>query len=323
MTEAVDPSRLTELRKRRRLTQEALAKQAGVSKQTVYRLEKGQQSGNRQKSVKGLCEALGVDADVLSGQAPLPPSDRPSSEPSDDSRYQLNVRLDGAVRNAFSLVALRYKIPISRIVELAPLLFVLAAERSLDRRRANLVKLVALFAQGDELRRNFWHLPDSIMRGFEADRAIEEEAKSIENLDIFGLAISDDIFNGEVYDEAEDNPFVAWLKEQLDERKDIAEVSYFDRGSTSYRVCRRDASVLTGGDQEFAERILEGWVLLHEMPRELLEKGATSARTEWLRAKLEAVREEARRGFEELSPKKLEEILQGFETNLNEEGAQL
>jgi hypothetical protein len=46
----------------------------------------------------------------------------------------VTYREDGAVRNAFTLTALRYQVPIARIVELAPLLFVLAAEASLKRR---------------------------------------------------------------------------------------------------------------------------------------------------------------------------------------------
>lgn len=292
MTQALDPGRLRLLRKRRGLTQEALATKAGLSKQTVYRLERGGQLGNRQRSLEGLCRALGVDADVLSGRMPLPVSDQPPSEPSDDSRYQLNVRLDGAVRNAFSLVALRYKIPISRIVELAPLLFVLAAEGSLDRRRAKLAELEAQFEREDELRSNFPHLPYSIAPCFEADDSIAEEYASIENLDIFGLRISDDIFYrfgpvAKEYHADKHNPFAVYLMNEVSKKDGLAEIIYLGSGHSVYRVCQEDASALADGDEELAKCILHGGVLINEMPRELLGEGTTAARIAWMRPKLE------------------------------------
>jgi hypothetical protein len=223
------------------------------------------------------------------------------------------VRLDGAVRNAFSLVGLRYKIPISRVVELAPLLFVLAAEGSLDRRRAKLAELEALFEREDELRSNFPHLPHSIAPCFKADDAKAEENESIENLDIFGLGIPDYIFNGgdpvaKEYNSRKHNPFVTYLKEAVSEKKNLAEISYFGSwASTVCRVCQEDASALVGGDEELAECILEGGIQIHEMPRELLEKGATDARIAWMRPKLEEWR--ARKAEES---RLLEEFLSGM-----------
>jgi hypothetical protein len=192
---------------------------------------------------------------------------------------------------------------------LAPLLFLLAAEGSLDRRRAKLAELEALFQREDELRSNFPHLPYLIAPGFEADDAIAEEYSSIENLDIFGRIIHDDIFDrfapvANEYDAGKHNPFVTYLKEEASGKRSLAEVSYFGSGaSTVCRVCQEDASALAGGDEELTECILEGGIQIHEMPRELLEKGATNARMAWMRPKLEEWRAreaQASRLFEEL-----------------------
>ena len=139
MSQTIDPSRLKELRTRNRLTQDDLGKKAGVDKQTIYRLEAGRQPA-RTSTVEKLAATLGVLSGVLTGQAPLPGSDSglTRAQPLNDEDYPINVPVDGAIRNAFSLVQMRYRVPIARIVELAPLLFVLAAEASLERRSSSI-----------------------------------------------------------------------------------------------------------------------------------------------------------------------------------------
>lgn len=308
MTQHVDPDRLKKLRTRRKLSQKQLAKRARppLNPQTIYRLEKGRESNIRKSTIEKLCKALGVEADVLSGKKPIPIEDEPTAERQDSNEYQLNYRVDGSLRNAFSLVALRYGIPIARIVELGAFLFVLAAEQSLERRRSKLAELEALLHRESELRRNFPHLPRSITPGFEADEAIHEEKKSIDARDIFGSRLSDDIFGPfgpveEDYDTGEHNPFVTHLKEAASKFANIADIGLFEVGDvTSYRVCREDAIKLAAGDEDLAEGILSGCVQLHEMPRELLKDEASAERVKWMRPKVEAAREAARKRGAEL-----------------------
>ena len=297
MTQHVDPDRLKQLRTLQHWSQKQLAEKARrLNQQTIYRLEKGDVSNIRKTTIEKLCKALGVEADVLSGKKPIPIEYGPTGEPHYSDDYQLNVRVDGSLRNAFSLVALRYGIPIARIVELAAFLFVLAAEQSLERRRSKLAELEALFDRELELRTSFPHLPLSITPGFEADGAIGEEKSSIDARDIFGSRLSDNIFwrfgpVEEDYDAGQHNPFVTYLKEAASKFIDIEDIGSLGvRHASSYYVCREDAIKLAGGDEDLAEEILLGWVQLHEMPRDLLKDEATAERVKWMRSKVEAAR---------------------------------
>lgn len=134
MENRIDPDRLRQLRNRKGKdwTQEKLAKKAGLAKQSIYRLEKGQQPGGRKQTLDGLCKALGVDEDVLTGKAPMPEQPRRKDEPSSRDFRQLNVRVSGQVRNALFLAARRYGVDQTKIIELAPLLFTIIAENSLE-----------------------------------------------------------------------------------------------------------------------------------------------------------------------------------------------
>ncbi len=60
-------------------------------------------------------------------------------------------------------------------------------------------------------------------------------------------------------------------------------IETFGRHWTSYKVCDEYAMKLAGGDEELAESILNGHVLLHEIPRQLLRTDAIVARQAWLR----------------------------------------
>ena len=131
----LDPERVRKLRDRLSLSQEGLAKRAdNLNKQTIYRLEK-RRSPVRKGTLGRLAQALGVDPEVLTGEKPIPSDASQPSASEDEASYQLNVRVDAAVRNAFELVARRYKISVPKIAQLAPLLFVIIAEQSLKHRR--------------------------------------------------------------------------------------------------------------------------------------------------------------------------------------------
>ena len=208
--------------------------------------------------------------------------------------YRINVRVDGVVRNAFSLTAMRYQVPITRIVELAPLLFVLVAEASLERRRAKLAELKEALSRAGTLAEDFPYLPNSIRADFSAEDAFLAEERSIEKRDIMANRLPDDIFwlHDAVdpdYDEGEHNPFVLYLR-QASPAAPLASLSRFDRSSTEYEVCREDALKLADGHEDLADSILDGVAMLHDMPRDLLDPDAGDARTAWLREKWEACR---------------------------------
>jgi transcriptional regulator with XRE-family HTH domain len=67
--------RLRELRERKGLSQEGLARQVGVGRDAVWLWEKGRRTPALDTAAK-LAAALGVSIDVLAGVAPMPPAPR-------------------------------------------------------------------------------------------------------------------------------------------------------------------------------------------------------------------------------------------------------
>src|SRR5271166_5774326 len=104
-------SRLWELRTRQRLTRKALATKARINAETIYRIEGSRYATIRATTIEALAGALGVSPAVLTGELPMPaPAPQPDRvRPPGGADYSINVPVDGAVRNAFSLVQMRYR----------------------------------------------------------------------------------------------------------------------------------------------------------------------------------------------------------------------
>ncbi len=302
MSKSIDPCRLKELRTRAGLKRKTLGEKTGINPQTIYRIEAGRPEARspRRETVEKLAATLGVSPEVLTGEAPLPDTEPTRAGRSNDEDYSINVLVDGAVRNAFTLTAIRYRVPITQIVKLAPFLFVLAAEASLERRISKLGDLEKALNRARELESNFPHLPSSLSPS--SYEYIDAERKSISARDIWGDRVPDDIFAGafaieENYDRETLNPFVKYLKETVpaEAEADVASIHGFDRSSSSFTgsscaftVCWEDALKLADGDVELATSIVEGEVILHKIPRELFNDDAVDARIAWLREKRDA-----------------------------------
>lgn len=278
---------LKRLRNLRGLSQSELAKAASIPKDTVSRLERGKQSGAG-RAGKALAKALGVDFAVLTGDAKVTVPDEDSTGSWLDNRtHPLNVRVDGAVRNAYALAALRYNIPLARIVELAPLLFVLAAERSLARRTRLLAELDEALGQADHIAGKFRHLPYTFLPSHGVSEYIGAEEDSIGAHDLLAETVDHASFwkffgRRDDYEQAEHNPFVLSLREEATD-PGIAKIDYFLGMDCDFRICRKDAVRIADGDLELAEGILCGHVLIHEMPTALMDDTATAERLVWLR----------------------------------------
>jgi len=272
MAQMIDAERLKQLRTLRGFTQEELAQRGRVNKQTVYRLEKGKKAG-RPRTHGQLAQALGVHPEVLTGEKPIPSEiSQPSATTADEAAYQLNVRVDAAVRNAFELVARRYRISVPKIAQLAPLLLVIIAEGSLRHRRENLDELKAALRRlyefediSSKLQSKFPHIPFPNIDWEDQDEAIKAEELSIERRDLFAQGRFDPYGS---QDENEDNPFTAYLKGLTAGYDDDITIRSLGPTSTEYRVCRSEAIELTESD-EYTERLLDGEVPIHRMPRDL------------------------------------------------------
>jgi transcriptional regulator with XRE-family HTH domain len=275
MAQVIDAERLKWMRKRRRLTQDELAGKARLNKQTVYRLER-ENRPIRKRNLEGLAQGLAVDPEVLTGEKPIPLDVSEPSAPADEIAYQLNVRVDAPIRNAFELVARQYRVSVPKIAQLAPLLFVIIAEASLKHHGKKLDELEAALDRVAEAESDFPHLVG--LQTGDQERGIQAERASIKNRDLFGQERFDPYGVSQFLDEGEDNPFAAYLKALTAGRDDIT-VSALGPTSTEYRVCRTAAAELAGGDEEVADWLLKGEVPIHRMPRGLK---TVAERVEWI-----------------------------------------
>lgn len=286
MRKPIDGTRVKVLREQKKLSQAELAKKARISVDSLSRIECGRQSGKAGKTVENLSRALGVSEDVLRGDAPMPETSE--AEPT-GLRRQLNVRVSDAVRNAFALAAIRYGIPANQIVELAPFLFVVAAEQSLRRRSERVAEMQSAIDRAWEVGESSrsYLLRNTAYELLGETVHLEVERTSIASRDILAEETLSDVFlsrSEEVdadFDEARDNPFVDTLRE-LAARSDAAEIERFWPGDIEYRVCRDEAVAFAGGNENVAEMILNGTIALHDIPSELRRDDAADRRKVWL-----------------------------------------
>jgi transcriptional regulator with XRE-family HTH domain len=256
-------------RKNKRLSQEELADAAKVDTSTISRMERGDSGRVRKHTLEQLAAALETKPEEL--------CEVPKSEP-DFVKLPMHV----AARNALALVAKRYGVSRSDIVQLAPLLFYLAAEHSLSARRDHLGEIDETANSLEVLQSQMPHLPSLYPVDEEALRA---ERESIEARDLFGRRFANQRSFGErreSYEDNQHNPFAAFLTEALEKTRgpnDADEpVRYTTSCSPSYWICYDEAAEIVGGDEGAAWPIVEGNAALHEMP-----KGTPKRRAEWVR----------------------------------------
>lgn len=301
MRRIIDGSRLKTLMDQQGRGPKALAREAEkiapkcrVSVRTISRLRSGSYTGSvRPGTCDALAKVLGVEQGVLTGDLPMPAKEGASAIPVLPT--QITVRLSADVRNALTLTAWRYKVPVTRIVELAALNFCLLAEASLAERRRQLGHLEAAQASAEALGEHFQHLPFEAVFNYDAQELIRSERKSINNRDVFAEHITVDGLSTWLgnYDPEAGNPFAAFLRKMAVDVSEHSpeqrvEVLGVGRHSVNYEVCQDFAHQISNGDEWLTSNILDGSVALHEMPRAYLEPGAEQARMAWLKEKAPA-----------------------------------
>jgi hypothetical protein len=213
-------------------------------------------------------------------------------------------------------VSQRYGVPFNHIVELAPALFYIAAEKSLKKRAESIEKLSRSLDATDSLTMNFPHLPRSITPTFEADDAIAAEEESIAARDIFGRLVekNDQLFwrfgpVQEGYESAKHNPFSFYLLSEAESFNDDLWIEFVDTEyGADYQVCRKDAIEFCGGDTALAFVVLSGLVLLRDMPPELTGENSPKPvpaevmekRVTWLREQAAVARERQKQRTDKL-----------------------
>ncbi len=286
MRKSISPDILRQLRDEEEMSLDELAIKAKVDKGTIHRIEQGKQRQQRQSTVDKLSRALNVDASVLLGKTARPAS-KAEHNITAFGKQQLNVRINSAARNALALVARRYKVSVPHLVESAPLLFLLAAERCLQQRRERLNQLETTIDEIGTSHVNFPHVPQSAFyRMFDA---VEYEDESIRKRDLFGEVVNEaPIHDGnEIYEEYEQNPFALFVKEEAEKvSPDIKVSGWSSYSGPDYEICSDEALAIVGGDKDAADAILRGAAPLNELPKELRASDADlNMRAEWAKEK--------------------------------------
>jgi transcriptional regulator with XRE-family HTH domain len=260
----IRPEALQRLRKRRRLTLDQLAEKSGVNKQTIHRLERGQHGQARESTLAKLARALGVDAESLTEPAHNGQESPSAREP---NKSQLNLRISGQARNALLLVSQRYHAKPAQIIELAPLLFNWAAEKSLLKRDERIDTLRQREVELSETIQRFADEVSDLTGGQrppielpDMDEVWSEEDAGIQVRWLFG-------------EFGASGPIADLLDELVLEIGEQAEFTGWHPGSSpTYLICKNDAQWLAGGDEAAFENVIQGYAPLHEMPGEFWDQ---------------------------------------------------
>ena len=166
--DGIDPDALKAARERHGMTQAQLADALGCGKETVSRWERGRSRRLHPRHRESLCAALGVHWPALADAG----SGAPDGISGDD------------VPAALRLAAERYGVGVRDVMEAAPLLFAVAAERSLTERRR---RLDAARAEAESAGRVLADKAPYLGRA--VAEAVRKEEKSIAENDISGRLV--------------------------------------------------------------------------------------------------------------------------------------
>ena len=305
----IDSERLRSLRKEQKLSLVKLAEKTkrvnppGITEKTIQRLEAPSQQNTtvREHTVESLTKALKVDVGVLTGELPLPESDKvPADNP---DRVPIGAQIAPKTRLAYDLIKRRYGVSVTEIINAAPLFFALLAERSLVWRHEKLKEAKEAVKRLHQTHAEIEHRIFGLVADY-GDEAYTLERDSIAKADIFGDYRYEDrgytinsimnVFFDEPFDPEEDNPFASYLR-KLANKPAIRSVVDVDGGVLNiasdfkfphYEICREELNHITNGSED-AKRTLEtGCARIAEIPEKLMAEDAGEKRAKWLENKL-------------------------------------
>ena len=293
----IHPEALKAARKRRGISQEQLADAVGCTKDTISRWERGASSRVRSHLREPLCKTLGVKWEKLT--EPPNPADIPGIAAS------IKVTLRTEAYNSLHLVAERYNVRPRDVLELAPLLFLIVAERSLLERKERLEELrTKLYEADEEYDAKGAHLralvvAPSIAAGYQ----LAEEDKSLGARDIFGRLIEYEYWN-----EGDEGPFVHFIRGLAKElpKDAVTSIDSADGDTVHrYRIADdtlRECTGISGNGEEdgrLLDRLRDGWIDLAECLRVRCDRDDAGYR-QWLQEALDRAEEESRQFLDEL-----------------------
>ena len=301
VTDAINPQALKAIRKQRGMSQQQLADAVrniakGCTKDTVSRWERGKSLRVRSYLRKPLCDVLRVTWEKLTE-----PTDQPKGIAGD---AKIKVSIGKSVRTSLQIVAERYDVRPRDVLELAPLLFLIVAERSLLERKRRLQKIYSALQEADEkLLKNCTHLGGIVAaRSVSADDQLQEEEKSLSKKDVFGRTIK-----YEYWEEGGKGPFVHFIHGLAKDlpRDAVTSIDSFDGDMIeSYQIADDTLRECTGisEDEEHDQNLLHyircGVIDFAECLRIKRDRDKADYR-QWLSGELARAEEESHRSLDE------------------------
>jgi len=268
------------IRSHRGLTRAELARKAGFSERHLARIESGEVDVTRPDQRERLARALNVEIADLCGATDYVGRLR-ETEPGTDATTQIGTAVSVQTRLAYALLQRRYGWSSGEIIKLAPVLFSLLAEGSLERRRRRLAQLRDAYDKADEGLKTY-------LSAFERHCAVEET--SIENCDLRAIEVDEDGDRASIFrSQPDENPFIDHLTDLANEFLPDDEPAHL-RGERRLlaRVCRAELDSLAGASTSARWALEYGDTNLAEIPEELLQPEAREQRVQWLEAKLKS-----------------------------------
>tara|TARA_R110002110_G_scaffold85816_4_gene223696 strand:+ start:30800 stop:31771 length:972 start_codon:yes stop_codon:yes gene_type:complete len=296
MNTSINPDSLKYHREKKNLTQLQLAEICKCSPKTISRWEQGEGSNIRNR----LREALEKSLDVAWESLTRPPASRSDTDPELQPSVQVNTRMRPDIRNALQAVCMRYNVSPRTVLEYAPLLFLITAERSLSARRTAADQCEnALYGAYDEMMERAQHL-GGYSPNMAALEAIEEERDSINKRDLF-------MDDGPVLDHDQFNPFVNHLNQEAEDLPEgaVGEIAPRYFGVADYEIATDTIAtefsldLSKEQDQRFQTAMLLGSVELNKA-RNKRKELSESKFLEWFDETMEASKTSLDRSIDDI-----------------------
>ncbi len=309
--DAINRQTLQVERKRHGLSQQQLAVAIGCTKDTVSRWERGTSSRVRPHLRKPLCKALHVTWEQLTK-----PADRTSGE----SAYlnpTIKASIGERVRTPLQLAAARYGVRPQNVLDIAPLLFVIVAERSLLERERRLQELSDAIDHAEGiLSEHFRHFGGCGVstHTVESEDPFYGEKAALDNRDVFGSQM-----------DSSEGPFIHFVRNLAKGLPEdaVGPIDPAFGGSTigEYRIAEdtlRDITGISGDDEEnkkLLDHIRSGLINLADCMRAKRDRDEGQYR-QWLSEELSRADAESQRRLEQfwhslgLSPDKAKSMLE-------------
>ncbi|MFZ1415625.1 MAG: helix-turn-helix transcriptional regulator [Defluviicoccus sp.] len=283
----INPDTLKFHRERCGLSQEALADVSKVSKKTISRIERDEIRKPRRNTTKQLAQTLGIAEEALC--QPPEKSLEQEADASESAYRKLTTHLSPDANLAFAFVEERYGASSEDLIEIAPLLFTIVAEASLNWRREKIKQAEDAFDRLSRIGAAFPHLAFCGGPRREEDMLGIEDS-CIEQQDVFGSRLRAEA-RGFRDMATPGNPFIQYVALLAAKHAPaLVEIEQFDASQTlpSYMIRTAKIERLTGGDDRARYALARGHALKRDIPAELQGDEKREQRIAWLAQRVPA-----------------------------------